>query len=93
MIKKIKIYGTIFVITLFLTINIAGVQAQGNQSLSSIFQQFSLTKQGEHLSSTITDYNLDNYSKWFPGFLLFQLLKGILAFIVILLILFDIIEP
>ncbi len=29
---------------------------------------------------------------WFPGFLLVQLIKGVIAFILVLLILFDIIE-
>lgn len=31
--------------------------------------------------------------KWFPGFMLVQLVKGVLAFFLVLLILLDIIEP
>ena len=32
-------------------------------------------------------------STWFPGFLIVQLIKGIIAFFVVLLVLFGIIEP
>lgn len=40
-------------------------------------------------------YKLDDQTHplWFPGFLIVQLIKGVMAFIIILLILFDIIEP
>ena len=31
--------------------------------------------------------------QWYPGFLLVQLVRGVIAFIVVLLILFDLIEP
>lgn len=30
---------------------------------------------------------------WFPGFIIVQIIKGIIAFIVVLLILFDLIDP
>jgi|GEM_PF-6225789 len=36
---------------------------------------------------------LEDISDWFPGFLLVQLLKGVLALIMVLLILFDLIDP
>ncbi len=32
-------------------------------------------------------------TKWFPGFMLVQLVKGVLAFFLVLLILLDIVEP
>ena len=32
-------------------------------------------------------------SDWFPGFFIFQLIKGAIALVIILLILFDIIDP
>jgi len=44
----------------------------------------------------ITDDELEektSESQWFPGFLLVQIVKGIAALILILLILFDIIDP
>lgn len=40
-------------------------------------------------------YKFDDQTRpsWFPGFLIVQLIKGVTAFIIVLLILFDIIEP
>lgn len=37
--------------------------------------------------------NIVSKAKWYPGFLIVQLVKGVLALIIVLLILFDIIEP
>jgi len=36
---------------------------------------------------------LTNATDWYPGFLIVQLIKGVVAFILVLLILFDLIEP
>ena len=35
----------------------------------------------------------NNIPTWYPGFLIIQLIKGIFALILVLLILFDLIEP
>ena len=32
-------------------------------------------------------------SKWFPGFMIVQLIKGAIALVLVLLVLFDLIEP
>jgi len=45
-------------------------------------------------SETIQDtVNILDLPVWFPGFLIVQLIKGVIAFVIVLLILFDIIEP
>lgn len=57
-----------------------------------------LTKVEQQLSKTDT---LNKYttlfsqedSSWYPGFLIVQLIRGVLAFFVVILILLDLIEP
>lgn len=73
-------------------------------SLQSVVHGDSLNKiealsQFENLMSQ-SNFELNDFSGndqehplWFPGFLIVQLLKGVMAFILVLLILFDIIEP
>ena len=45
----------------------------------------------EFVKTVLTSEN--PLTNWFPGFLIVQLIKGVIAFILVLLILFDIIEP
>lgn len=41
----------------------------------------------------LNQFNNQEKPLWFPGFLIVQLIKGIIAFILIILILLDVIEP
>ncbi len=48
----------------------------------------------EEIEKKIDEITKENKeSKWFPGFIIFQLIKGAVALVLVLLILFDLIEP
>ena len=60
-----------------------------NELLSQLKNQIS------QLDKEINQVDRDNQKQplWFPGFLIVQIIKGIIAFILIILILLDVIEP
>jgi len=61
-----------------------------NNELLSHFK--SLISQSDRELNQYDQYN-QSEPVWFPGFLIVQLIKGIIAFILIILILLDVIEP
>ncbi len=49
----------------------------------------------KEIKTKILDYikEKDTNTKWYPGFMIVQLIKGVLGFIVVLMILLDLAEP
>lgn len=73
---------------------------QGMAYAESIEQLKIPTKLQNIISESNSELSQDSFeiqnselSTWFPGFLIVQLIKGIIAFFVVLLVLFGIIEP
>ena len=65
-----------------------------NKIKSSLTKILSRQIDEEELNKIIEELNEnDSENKWYPGFLIVQLIKGIAAFILVILILLDIIDP
>ncbi len=86
----------VFAISVFLIL--LGMQsvvyADSINKSNQLFQFPAISSESDEVFSF--DFMVGNeleQSSWYPGFLIVQLLKGIMAFFMILLILFDIIEP
>jgi hypothetical protein len=77
-------------------ITIISVSFQGALSAESLQQSSYVSK---HELSEFSIFDISNIEinehmpLWYPGFLLVQLVRGVIAFIIVLLILFDLIEP
>jgi len=69
------------------------VQAKSTDHSTILDLQNSISKLNRNSIDKCTEDFSQEDPTWYPGFLIVQLVKGILAFVVILLILFDIIEP
>jgi len=83
------IFGLVIIVLIF-------VSFQSVVSAESLKQSSNIYKREVSESSIFNSYNLEideHISLWYPGFLLVQLVKGVMAFIIVLLILLDIIEP
>lgn len=80
----------------FVIITIILVSFQGALSAESLQQSSYVLKNdlSEFSIFDISNSEINEYMPlWYPGFLLVQLVKGVMAFIIVLLILFDLIEP
>ena len=81
--KKIIVFGCILASVLMITISLNPVVGAKTSKVNNLLDQ---------IQSYISN---DDETKptWFPGFLIVQLIKGVLAFFIILLMLLDLIEP
>jgi len=80
----------------FVIITVILVSFQGALSAESLQQSSYVLKNdlSEFSIFDISNSEINEYMPlWYPGFLLVQLVKGVMAFIIVLLILFDLIEP
>lgn len=94
--KQRKIYGSLIIASLFILLYLtspvsADITNNSSIELNNILEKYRNTDLNEFRLPFLSYLSMP--TGWFPGFLIVQLIKGIIALIIILLILFDIIEP
>jgi len=93
--KKIHSITIGAVVGCLLFLSLQGVVYADSIDYTDMFSEYErliTESDSDFIEDTINSFNLEQ-PLWYPGFLIVQLIKGVLAFIIVLLILFDIIEP
>ena len=92
--KKIKYLSILFSAILLLTFFIPIINADNSNNKSDyILKHISEKELNDNLLTKIASKLIDPEIGWFPGFFIVQLLKGVIALVLIILIIFSSFQP